>query len=850
MRLLFLLLAFALSSHGAEVAVLISAPPSWVDLSADPSLAPTPAAETSYGYDYLLLDRQVNVREEARYYRTVYRLTSESPLQDGGRLTWSFDPAYEKLTVHHLRVIRDGVAQERLQEGLIKTIQQERDLDRHLLNGELTGLAVLEDIRVGDVIDYAFTREGWNPAFAGNYFDTVSAGWSIPVRHSRFRVSAPTDRRLIHKDHGKVTLVFSEQHAGDDHTLMWEGRQLRPIEAESETPSWFTPYPHVRISEFDEWSDVVKWAEPMYAVPASISAELVEKAASLIRGHSGDAAKAAAILQFVQQEVRYLGMELGAGSYRPTAPAVVLARRFGDCKDKTLLFCTLMQAAGLTAYPALLDTDWRDTIDDWLPSPNAFDHVIACIPQTNGYLWVDPTLTYQQGELARRGLPDYRRALVIKSGQATLTPVIVPTNAQSTVRIAEQFDIVGFDQPARFQVTTISSGLSADSQRRYFAQTTPEQIAKHYVNYYASAYPGLTSSALPSLTDDVSNNIVTVVETYEVPNLWSTPDETGQIEAEFFPKPISDYAARPETTVRTMPLRMSHPINVQLTTTINLPENWSVTPGERVIESHAFRAKEAIAGKGKRVTLTYSWESLGHHVSAEHVAAHVKDLVRFRDTLGTTLTYSVGKSATASDAPAEAEGFRVNWKMLLLAVATLGAVGYAGVWTTRRVNAKPPRLGPVDQKLSGLGGWLLLVGFGVTIRPLALVVSIATTLGHTFDQNVWIAITTPGSDAYQAALGPLIVVETIGNSILVAGSVVMLILFYGRKRAFPLVFIFNVVFSLVFLSLDTWAAEYLIVSDPADASEGYGDLVQAAAQVLIWVPYMLVSERVKATFVR
>ena len=143
----------------------------------------------------------------------------------------------------------------------------------------------------------------------------------------------------------------------------------------------------------------------MYAVPASIPAELV---ATLTLGLAADADKAAAILQFVQQEVRYLGMELGAGSYRPSPPAVVLARRFGDCKDKALLFCTLMQAAGLTAYPALLDTDWRDTIDGWLPSPNAFDHVVACIPQADVYLWVDPTLTYQQGDLARPGFPDYR----------------------------------------------------------------------------------------------------------------------------------------------------------------------------------------------------------------------------------------------------------------------------------------------------------------------------------------------------------------------------------------------------------------------------------------------------------
>jgi hypothetical protein len=850
MRFLFLLLAFALSGRAAEVAVLISAPPSWVDLSVTPNFAPTPAADTSYGYDYLLLDRQVNVREEARYYRTVYRLTTENSLQDGGRVTWGFDPAYERLTVHHVRIIRDGVTQERLQEGLIKTIQQERDLDRHLLNGQLTGLAVLDDVRVGDVVDYAFTREGWNPAFRGNYFDTASAGWSIPVRHARFQVSAPAGRPIGYKSHGDVTLAFSATRQGDEQVLLWEGRDLRPIESESETPSWFTPYPHVRLSEFDAWSDVVKWAEPMYAIPSPMPAVLAEQAARLTRGLSTDADKTVALLQFVQQEVRYLGLELGAGSYQPTDPAVVLARRFGDCKDKTLLFCTLMQAAGLSAYPALLDTDWRDTIDDWMPTPHAFDHVIACIPQADGFLWVDPTLMYQQGELQRRGFPDYRRALVVQAGQDALTKIVVPSTAQSEVRITERFDIVAFDQPARFEVTTTSSGLSADSQRSYFATTTPEQIAKHYVNYYATAYPGLTRSALPVLTDDARNNVVTVVENYEIPDLWSAPNESGEIRAEFFPKPILDYAARPDTTVRTMPLRVSHPTNVQLTTTVNLPEAWKVTPEDRVIESHAFRAKGAILAEGKVVTMTYGWESRAHHVPAKHIVAHVKDLNRFRDSLGYSLTYTAAKEGASSDAVSAEQGFQLNWKMVVIAFSTMGLAGYAGVWATRRTHRKPSRIAPANPALTGLGGWLILVAIGVTLRPITLLVSIARSLVHAFDQAGWDAITEQGSAGYQPFFGPLLVAEVIGNSLLIAGSIVMLVLFYQRRRAFPLVFIVNVAFSLVFLSLDTWAGEHLVNLDTAGSAESYGGIIGAAMQAFIWIPYMLISERVKSTFVQ
>src|SRR5690606_4216299 len=117
--------------------------------------------------------------------------------------------------------------------------------------------------------------------------------------------------------------------------------------------------------------------------------------------------------------------------------------------------------------------------------------------------------------------------------EESLTEVTVPEAAVATMRISERFDVVAFDQPARFQVTTVSTGLTADSHRRYFAQTTPEQIAKNYVNYYDSVYPGLVSTSPPVLTSDPTTNTVTVTENYEVPKLWSIPDGSETWTSEF-----------------------------------------------------------------------------------------------------------------------------------------------------------------------------------------------------------------------------------------------------------------------------------------------------------------------------
>ena len=413
MRLLFLFLALVIACRAAPASFNIAPPPAWIDSSLTPATTPTPAADLAHGYDFLLLDRQVNVQAAESFDRTVYRITSPAALGSGARITWSFDPTYEKLTLHHVRVIRDGVVQERLKEERIQIIQQENDLDRHMLNGRLTAFILLDDVRLGDVIDHASTVQGANPVFAGKYMDSFSTGWSVPVRHQRIRVTTPRARPLITRDQGTSALAHTIDRAKTTLVHTWERRDLPVIINEGELPTWFSPYPFAQISEFKTWTEVAAWAVPLYAIPSVIPKPVADKAAELTRFLVTEESKTIALLTFVQDEIRYLGLELGPGTHRPNPPELVLARRFGDCKDKTLLFCTLMRAAGLDAHPALVNTSYRDRIEAWAPSPYAFDHVIACIPMGQSRWWVDPTLTNQKGGSLYRGLPDYRLALPV-----------------------------------------------------------------------------------------------------------------------------------------------------------------------------------------------------------------------------------------------------------------------------------------------------------------------------------------------------------------------------------------------------------------------------------------------------
>lgn len=845
LRSLLVLFLWPAVRSSADPVVHFEPEPSWIAPSPAPELTPTPDADKVHGYDYLLLDTQQRVATEETYAHRVYRVTSDSALQSAAKIGWNFDPSYEVLTLHHLRVIRDGMMQERLKPGLVQVIQQEKELDRHMLNGELTAFVVLEDVRVGDVIDYSFSRRGWNPVFAGRYFGTLTTAWSIPVRYQRERVVVPQGRRVLRQDHGSVGLTLTTTEERGATVLTWESRSPVRIAHEAEAPAWFDQYPWIELTEWADWGDVVDWAVPLYATPVPIPEEVQAKSAELTRGLETAEARTLALLRFVQQDVRYLGMELGTGSHRPNRPEVVLARRFGDCKDKTLLFCTLMRAAGLTAFPALVHSDYRDKISDWLPTPQAFDHVIACVEDEHGRHWVDPTLTHQAGGFDARGLPDYRLALVIRGNEKKFSPVTSPASARSTVRAEEIFRIPDFKQPARLRVRTRFTGLRADGVRRFFAENTPEQISKDYVNYYASAYPGLTAAALPVLTDEPARNVVTVEETYDVPALWQTRESDGVLVAEFYPKFITDFAVRPNTTVRTTPLRLSHPVDAELITTVHLPEDWSITPEQSRYDDEAFVAESNIRGAGREVTMRYRWTSRRDFVPADRVAQYVETLNRFRNGLGYTLTYRPAGASGGS------KPFRLNWLYVLVDLATLAVL----VWSARRllrpsITPPPVLTSERDRTLQGIGGWLVLVAIGVTLRPLTLLVQSVRDGFDFYNFAVWEALTTPGNPAYREGFAPAVIGEHLSNRLLLGFSVICVILFYRRWHTFPRVFAAILLANPALLIVSGLVTQQWLGVDEKLTYANYSTAGRMLLAAAVWVPYIFRSRRVKLTFTR
>jgi hypothetical protein len=142
----------------------------------------------------------------------------------------------------------------------------------------------------------------------------------------------------------------------------------------------------------------------------------------------------------------------------------------------------------------------------------------------------------------------------------------------------------------------------------------------------------------------------------------------------------------------------------------------------------------------------------------------------------------------------------------------------------------------------GLGGWLIPVAVGMVIHPVRLVRMLAATYETRVAGGAWDALSTP-----QAAL---VAVEMVGRAGLLMLGLVALYLYFRRRRVFPLWYLALSVLSLAFAAGAAWATHELFPGTEVFDALTRRELIQGVAQCLIWVPYVLLSGRARATFTR
>jgi hypothetical protein len=392
-----------------------------------------------------------------------------------GNLSIGWNPAAGSPVVHSIRVHRGGETTNVLERASFEILRREDQLEAARLDGMLTAVLRVPDLRVGDELEVDLTTRMNDPTLGPNISGLLVLAPEPPA--GRFRLGLSWEEG----QQPRLKLSADMEAAAE--------RSERAVEFQFDNPATSTPpkdaparYRWQRVveySDFSDWTAISRHFAPLYANAASLDAAspLKAEARRIAAAHASPLDRASAALRLVQQEVRYIYVGLDGGNLTPATAEETWQRRYGDCKGKTALLLALLTELGIEARAMLVNNGGVDDgLDERLPSPQLFDHVLVRAQIDGSDYWLDGTLPPVAPPSATPVLP-YRWTLPLTAQGGSIEHLEWrPPDRPDELSLHEIDARAGFDQPARITNTTITRGIKGLQQQVQLSGVTPGQL--------------------------------------------------------------------------------------------------------------------------------------------------------------------------------------------------------------------------------------------------------------------------------------------------------------------------------------------------------------------------------------
>lgn len=598
--------------------------PRWVTKPALHASAPPEhggASET--GIVDVLIDDQLHVTSTVEHYiHRVRQITSAAGVEDGAEIEVTFDPSNERFVLHGLHILRGSERIDASKTSTIRTFDSEDGREHQIYDGSRRVVLLLADLRPGDIVDFDASVVGANPVFGGRVTRHFSLASGRPALRRRVRVLSPSSRTLSFRL-ANTNVAATTRTLGTESEWAWEQTDVPAFTSEDGEPSWYDARPSVNISELASWAEVAQWANELYERTPPPSPALNAKIAELRAAHPTAESRAEAAVRFVQDDIRYLGIDLGEHSHRPHSASTVFQQRFGDCKDKVMLLVTMLRALGIDVDPALVNTDLGAHIVDELPSPQAFDHVIARLRLNGREIWVDPTRTLERGPLGSTDVPHGRGLIASKdTTDLSVIPNAPPTQPTTVVRETLR---VATNGSALLEVLSTYRGTAANDMRYTVSRKPRSKMNAANLEYYVKRFAGVEARGELVVEDDEAKNVLVIRELYAIPE----PAKNGTVSLWAFS--LTSAAAAPSVTHRDSPLDLGPPTFLRHEIVIEglavaLPHD--VTLGDAAL-SFSLRSEPREGGG----IVTYDLRTRTDSISVADLSQHCDTLSSIRDAL-------------------------------------------------------------------------------------------------------------------------------------------------------------------------------------------------------------------------
>jgi len=255
----------------------------------------------------------------------------------------------------------------------------------------------------------------------------------IPVRLSKYNLIVPKNLEFNTKEIGSIPPASVSEHKGK-MTYSYELTEMPACETENFAFSIGEEMISLRFSPvkyklekylFDgrSWHGLGKDCHEMMKKSFVLNNEQKAYMEKILDGAGTQREICERLHESLSANTRYVAIEIGVGSWQPSSSRETFERGYGDCKDLSVMYVSMLRHVGIDAKPVLIRTKGHETTDPGFPTLSRFNHVILFSVADGDTLWIDPTCRQcRVGDLPSPDEDVFVLAIDSAGGQIIRTP--------------------------------------------------------------------------------------------------------------------------------------------------------------------------------------------------------------------------------------------------------------------------------------------------------------------------------------------------------------------------------------------------------------------------------------------
>jgi transglutaminase-like putative cysteine protease len=428
----------------------------------------------------------------SRVHQTILRAQTQHGAEAARVFPIDYSPDRQELRLQTARVLKpDGRIVANYQEGSRSLSEPWYDL-YYDLREEQVAFPTLEP---GDVLEivYRLDDSARENLLTSDFGDLVFLQDPLDRRVLRTTFLMPKGRTLYTNEPKVPGFTHTLEHGPDGAEIHRFSQGATPrLLTEPLMPGFSDVAPYLHVSTQRSWTDIGSYYWSLVSGQLASSDRLTQAAMAIATGVGSDPeARLRAAYDLVVSETRYVGLEFGIHGYKPYPVGEVLARGFGDCKDKAALLVALLRELGVDAQLVLLRTRRLGQIGSTPASLAVFDHAIVYVPAFDRFL--DGTARFY-GSYELPSDDQGANGLLIDPGghsRLIVTPVLPATHNVTETDLALEIGPEGTTKVEGH--SEISGQMAPDYRRAYQAEVSRRA---NFEQAWSQSYPGLSVQSL------------------------------------------------------------------------------------------------------------------------------------------------------------------------------------------------------------------------------------------------------------------------------------------------------------------------------------------------------------------